>query len=249
MKSLPASLLLVLLISTGCSPFGAWHHPVVKGSGTIVTEERTVAGFDHVSVGGAGHLTIIQGDREGLTITADDNLLEYIETTVTGHRLRIGPANVSLRPTQQIHYTLQMKDLRQLDLSGSLNAAIDSLTTESIHLRISGSGKIRISQLAARQCDSQISGSGRVDLGGHADSLRLQVSGSGDYLAGDLLSKEANIRISGSGDATLWVSERLDASISGSGTVSYFGHPNISQSVSGSGRIRSLGTKERPVDL
>jgi hypothetical protein len=245
MKSLPASLLLVLLVSTGCGQFGLWHHSVVKGSGTIVTEERSVAEFDHVSVGGSGHLTIVQGDQEALTITADDNLLEMIESSVSGQRLRIGPANVSLRPTQQILYTLHVKDLRQLDLSGSLSAVIDALTTESITLRISGSGKIEIPQLATRQCDSQISGSGRVELAGEADSLRLHVSGSGDYLAGDLLSKMAEIRISGSGDATLWVSERLDASISGSGTVSYFGNPSTSQSVSGSGKIRSLGTKER----
>jgi hypothetical protein len=223
---------------------GHWNYPTIKGSGNIVTEERSVAGFDHVSLGGAGRLTIIQGDLEGLTITTDDNLLESIESTVSGQRLRIGPDRVSLRPTRDIEYVLRVKDLRRLDLSGSLSATTDAITAETIAFHISGSGKIQVGELDTDQCEVHISGSGRVELRGRADSQDLRVSGSGDYRAGDLRSRSANMRISGSGDAVVWVADRLDTSISGSGSIAYYGSPTTSQSVSGSGKVRSLGAKE-----
>jgi hypothetical protein len=243
MKLFPWTSLLILLLATGCGRIGPWNYPTISGSGTVITEERAVAGFEQVSLGGAGRLTILQGDVEGLTITTDDNLLEHIASTVSGQRLRIGPDQVSIRPTRDIEYVLQVKDLRRLDLSGSLSATAPSLTTDTLTLHISGSGRIDIRDLDADHCESRISGSGRVDLTGRADALDLRVSGSGDYRAADLLSLTAEIRISGSGDATVWVRDRLDTAISGSGSVSYYGNPKTSQSVSGSGKVRALGPK------
>jgi hypothetical protein len=243
MKLLPWTSLLILLAATGCGGIGPWNFANISGSGTVVTEERAVADFDRVSLSGVGRLTIIQGDVEGLTITTDDNLLEQIQSTVSGRHLRIGPDQVSLRPTRDIQYVLQVKELRRLDLSGSLSATAVSLQTDSLALGISGSGKIEIENLDAERCESRISGSGRVDLSGRSNALDLQVSGSGHYGAANLQSLTASIRISGSGDATVWVRENLDASISGSGSVSYYGNPKTSQSVSGSGKLRALGSK------
>lgn len=244
MKILPASTLLILLVAAGCGRLGPWHYPTIQGSGTLVTEERAVADFDHASLNGSGQLTIVQGDEESLTITTDDNLLEHLQSTVSGRRLLLGPERVSLRPSQPIQYLLRLKDLRRLDLSGSLSATSETLTTETLALHISGSGDIRVGTLEAESCETHISGSGEVELAGQVGSQDLRVSGSGQYRAADLQSQTADISISGSGKATVWVSERLDASISGSGSVSYYGTPTTSSSVSGSGKIRGLGARE-----
>ncbi len=50
----------------------------IQGSGDVITESRDVSGFDSVSLTGIGRVIITQGDKESLTIEADDNLLEYI---------------------------------------------------------------------------------------------------------------------------------------------------------------------------
>jgi hypothetical protein len=246
MKIFQSCWLLVFLLCGGCGQIGHWgfSRPAITGSGTVVSEDRDVTGFDRVSLAGAGRLTLIQGDVESLTITTDDNLMEHITSTVSsdGH-LRIGPEQVSLRPTDGLDYVLRLRNISRLNLSGSLSAAAEALKAESIAFHISGSGNIRIGHLEADRAESHISGSGKVELAGHATSQELHVSGSGDYRAADLESEEARIRISGSGEASVWVSERLEASISGSGTVSYYGTPQASQSISGSGKMRALGAK------
>ncbi|MEZ4735047.1 MAG: hypothetical protein R3E79_48750 [Caldilineaceae bacterium] len=73
------STLLVALLVAGCG------FQVVSGSGTVVPEERPVSDFTRVDFTGFGELTLVQGDKEALTIETDDNLLP-IKTTVSGDR-------------------------------------------------------------------------------------------------------------------------------------------------------------------
>lgn len=234
---------MLAALTCGCGGFGDWNHPTVRGTGEITTEHRAVSGFNEVSVAGAGHLTVIQGDEESLAITTDANLLPYILATTNGNRLDIRPDNVNLHPTRKIEYVLKLKDLRALHLSGSLNAEGESLQTETLAVHLSGSGSIRIPAVDAERLEVSISGSGHGTLGGKVNSLRLGVSGSGGYEAGELASQVADIHISGSGKATVWVSEQLDVHISGSGSVAYYGAPQAEQHVSGSGKLRALGAK------
>ena len=63
---------------------------VVTGSGHLATETRSVSGFDQVELAIRGELIITQGDQESLEIEAEDNLLDYIETTTYGDTLVIG---------------------------------------------------------------------------------------------------------------------------------------------------------------
>ena len=52
----------------------------VRGSGNVITESRTVAGFNAVELSGIGTLIIEQSDRESLEITAEDNLMRHIKS-------------------------------------------------------------------------------------------------------------------------------------------------------------------------
>jgi len=120
-----SSLLLVTTLCgslAGCVNFNWSSGPSVKGSGNVVAETRPVSQFDRVSVSGAGHLAIVQGDQESLTIETDDNLLPLIKSEVAGGLLKLGPENVNLNPTRTIRYQLRLKDLRELHLSGALEA-------------------------------------------------------------------------------------------------------------------------------
>ena len=50
----------------------------INGSGTILTENRSVGDFERLSIRGTGIIHLTQGARPALTVTADDNLLQYI---------------------------------------------------------------------------------------------------------------------------------------------------------------------------
>jgi Putative auto-transporter adhesin, head GIN domain len=200
---------------SGCGVFN-----MVDGSGKVVTEPRTVANFSTVSLSGDGELTIEQTGSESLTVTTDDNLLEYIKTSVDGSTLELGTkdnAMVNLRPSKGIVYRLTVKKLEGLEVSGSGRA--DAKRLEGDHLRV------------------RISGSGEVSGQGTAKDLELRISGSGAYRGQDLKSQRAEATLSGSGTAVVNASEALNADVSGSGSIEYLGEPRVSSHVSGSGSV------------
>ena len=78
---------------------------VVKGSGRVQTESRTVQGFTEVDLAGQGSLTITQGADEALTIEAEDNLLPVLTSDVQHGRLVLGTKdNTIIRATKPIRY-------------------------------------------------------------------------------------------------------------------------------------------------
>ena len=231
------------VVLCGCVHFDGSGSQTVKGSGNVVTEARQVSGFDQVGVTGSGHLSIVQGDTESLTIEADDNLLPLIKSEVSGGLLKIGPENVNLSPSRTIRYQLKVKNVRGLLLAGSLEAEAPSIQTDHLRLVISGSGSIHVPKLEAGELVVQVSGSGNVQLAGKVNRQTVQISGSGNYRAGDCESQETGIQVSGSGDATVWAHQKLDAHVSGSGDVSYYGSPQVNTQVSGSGGVHPKGNK------
>lgn len=235
-------LLVAAAIVAGCT------EAVIDGSGNVVTESRDVSGFDAVALGGTGVLTITVGQEETLTVTADDNLLEHIETKVEDGRLLIGrkrdSQRLDLRPSAPILYDLTVVELGAIAVSGSGSVFAKALAGEDFSIAVSGAAEIGIEELTAGRLTVAISGSGDVSLGGRADVQAIAVSGSGEYRGDALVSERAECGISGSGHVTVWVEGELDASISGSGSVSYYGEPDVRREVSGSGSIRSLGPRK-----
>jgi hypothetical protein len=214
----------------------------IQGSGNSAVEERQVSGIERVSLTAIGELTIIQGDEEGLTVEADDNIMPYIETVMRGRELYLEIRNgISINPITTIRYTLRVKDLNRISVTGSGNIYADELDVDDLNLSISGSGNMNFGSLNATNLKVTTSGSGNFDLAGTVERQDITITGSGNYRARELESTRANVQISGAGSVTVRAAEELDVRITGFGNVDYYGSPNVSQTISGSGNVRSQG--------
>ena len=192
--------------------------PRIRGSGTVTTESRPVQGFREVSLNGSGQLTIEQNGAESLTITADDNLMPYLTSDVTGNRLTLGTKeHTNISPTKDIVYKLSVKDLNLISVAGDGSADAKGIRT----------GQLRV----------VVAGSGSLSAAGAADEQEVTIAGSGDYRGGSVKSKFTKISIMGSGNADLDASDKLDATIMGSGDIRYTGNPTIDRHILGSGSI------------
>ncbi len=220
------------------------RYTTVRGTGNVITESRRVSGFDSVDLSGIGTLIIEQGDSESLEITAEDNLMPYLESRVIGSRLELGVQQfVSIQPMKDIVYHLTVIDLSAIDTSGLGNVEINSLSTAQLSIDISGSGNVNIGDLQAETLNLNVSGMGNITVAGKVNDQRVEISGAGSYQAGDMQSSTARIKISGSGNATVWAEQDLNVDISGMGTVDYFGSPVVSSDISGAGNLSSAGAK------
>jgi hypothetical protein len=211
---------MILLLSCG--------NMTVTGSGNIITQPRSVSGYTGISFSGAGELNIMQGTTESLAITTDDNLMEYIETTVQNGVLHIGFRDgVDLKPSDTIIFDAAVKTLNSIVFSGA--------------------GSIRANGLvvASGSFDFTVSGVADCVISGQTDQQNIVVNGTCTYNSPDFESTTATVDISGVGDITLWVSDNLDVTISGVGHVYYFGTPGTVTNIdiSGVGDVQKLGNK------
>jgi hypothetical protein len=190
---------------------------VHRGSGIVATETRTVADFHRIELRGSADVRARVASERTLSVTSDDNLLQYIHTEV-----RNGTLFVELDSGRyEFHSGLK------LDLSVPVLDGIE----------IAGSSDVVLTDMSGPRLVINVSGSGDVDAKGHVDALEATVSGSGDLDLSGLAAKTARAQVSGSGDIALDVSERLDVSISGSGDVRYSGTAQLNSRVSGSGSV------------
>jgi len=234
-----SSLLIVALTFSACDL------NVRRGSGDVVSEERAVSGFQSVSLDGIGEMVISQGEPESLVIEAEDNILPLIETTVEDSVLHIGFKDTNFRsnviPTKVIKYTLTMKDVSMIQLSGAGNIRASSLNTDQLTINSSGAGGINLHSIESNTLKVNLSGAGDCTASGKVGTQEIIISGLGSYKADNLESNNSNITISGAGNASVWAKESLGVTISGAGNVSYYGAPKVTQNISGLGRVKNLG--------
>ncbi len=239
------SLLIISLLLVGCQIDLPNRTTTINGSGKVITENRTVSNFKNITFSGLGEMLITQGETESLTIEAEDNIVAIIKTEVKDGTLTIGftQNNTNLRPTQPIKYTLAVKALDNLRLSGAGNINMPALKTDKFALRISGAGNIKIDKLEATDLTMILSGAGNASVSGQVTSQTIELTGFGNYGARELSSQTANVLVSGAGNATVWAQKSLDAKISGFGSVNYYGSPEVTRKITGAGNIKGLGSQ------
>jgi len=195
--------------------------------------------------GVTGKVTIRQGNKEGLTIEADDNFLPLIEIVVERGSLKIRPIerNTNFKGKgATLNIIVDVINVDHLSISGSGDMVADTLKSGKLKVAVAGSGDMRLNVLTVDQLKVSIAGSGDFASAGNANEVDISIAGSGEIKADRLKTKAAKLSIAGSGDVALWVTDTLKVSIAGSGDVRYFGDAVLAKSVAGSGNIQRLGS-------
>jgi hypothetical protein len=212
----------------------------VIGEGALVTETRTTGSFDGIESQVSANVVYSQGNDYKVELTAQQNILNVMETPISGNKLIVKFKNsVRVKKHEQITIKVIAPSISSINSSGSGNVSVLSpLAGNDMSFRLSGSGNIDLPTVTCSYLETTISGSGNIYIaGGTATTEYLKISGSGDIDARNVLSKSATTNTSGSGTIRLSASEKLDVTISGSGSVYYWGTPIVSTNVSGSGRV------------
>lgn len=250
-----ASCLAVAAALAGCNGVLG---PGIAGSGQEGSEPREVEPFDRIDVSGQTDVTVEPGDTS-VTVRGDDNLLSEVRTEVNGGVLEIDDRPL-LRPRAGLVVEVTTPQLTGATLQGSGDMAardvdgdaftatvsgsggldIDGAASQAFSASISGSGGLDVEGFAGETFSATVTGSGGVRASGQVEELDVTVSGSGDARLQDLAARRATVDVTGSGDATVQVSDALDASSSGSGDVVYSGDPqDVQEQTTGSGDVRS----------
>ncbi len=196
----------------------------VYGNGNVERQDRTAGKFEGLKVSSGIDVYLKQGDSESITVEADENLLEYIETDIKDGVLNVyTDANIRKAESRKVFVT--MKDITSLRTTSAGDIIGETpVRTDDLKLSASSAGDIKI-EVYANTIDADLSSSGDMTLTGKAGKLNVNLSSAGDLNAYELEVKEADVSASSAGDADVNVSEKLTARASSAGDINYRGNP------------------------
>jgi hypothetical protein len=236
MKSLKILMFAIIILGIS-SCVDAQMRKTVRGDGNVVKKDRSAGSFDGIKVSTGIDVYLKQGDKESISVEADENLHEYIITEIKGDVLHVySDANIREAKMKRVYVT--MKNVTSLTTS-SAGDIIGETPVKGIDIEIeaSSAGNIRV-EVYAKKLDVNISSSGDVSLSGEAETLFADLSSAGDLEAYELKVKEADVSASSAGDARISVSDRIKARASSAGDISYQGNPKyVDASSSSAGGI------------
>jgi hypothetical protein len=242
-----ATIAVVLAVTLVLSACTGWSFDVtdeVIGSGEVVTQQRNVDGFDTIDFRAFGTMIIEEGNRDGLTVRGDDNLLDRIQTYTEGDRLVIEIEDGIIPfPSDGFEYIVTVRDLRELDVIGAGRVVVDGFSGSELDVDFSGAGSIELRGLDVTELDVSFTGAGQMLASGRATFHEARISGAGNYDAGSLATVETTLSSSGAGNAEVWATDELTIDSSGVGKVSYWGSPATEITSSGIGGVEELGDK------
>lgn len=190
----------------------------VRGSGHLVTVARPVPPFDAVSAAGPMRVIVQRSGSEGVSVTAEDNLLPYIVTEVRGGVLFLSPAQgVRLDPRREIVVRVDSYEVVELDGSAAVAMEVEVGWVSELWVTVSGASSLVV--------------------WGSADRQTTNVSGASRYDALDLETGESLLDVSGASDALVWARDWLEVDASGASRVRFRGNPVVVARTSGGSTV------------
>ncbi len=235
----------------------------IQGSGIPKTQHLPIEGIRHISASGMGSLFIKQCENpqdciEKLTITADDNILDFLQQKKRFDKLELGTKdNVSLSIKTPIEYHVIVKNIHSISQSGLINITTEPIVTETLAVTSFGGGTIIMQDINAKELkiktqsnikahietdilDIDQNGNNTITLEGHANHQEIRLKGNIDYQAKDLESNSASFSFFGNGNIHLNAKEEIKGSIYGNASGTYNGKysPEVNVKTYGLGRFK-----------
>lgn len=220
------SPLICLATTSTFTPNG--NNKVVKGSGKVISEERSVTVFNKVYASSGINVFIEQGNSCSLKISADDNLIKYIHTEVSDSTLHVGlQEEIRLQNARPMDVYVKMEHIESLKTTSAAAIKVTtSLTVRNISLAANSGGEIEI-ELDAQQIKTSLSSGANIILKGQAELLKGELSSGANLKAPELKVKVCDIHLTSGANAYINVEDSISYAVSSGAALTCKGHPRV----------------------
>lgn len=214
---------------------------VKTGSGNIERQDRKLNEFHSVHVGGSFDVVIRHGNNYKVTIEADDNILEDIETDISGGRLKIEYRDNVNISNADVKIYVETPELTSVNASASADVKVEGVLSSGKTLKFHASSSASVeAEVDAPAVEADASSSGKITLKGHTKDLDTQASSAGEIEADELLSENTKAQASSGASINVHASLKLNGQASSGGSINYRGDPTVSRQESSGGSISKV---------
>jgi hypothetical protein len=248
-------LLLLLGAAAGC---GSSSGAEVVGSSAVTTKAFDLSGFTALRVDNDFSATVSRGDAFKVSVTVNENLVQYLQVEVKGDTLHIGlDPSVDYRLTN-LRADITLPRISGAEASGASDVYLaDFSSTDALSLKVSGASQLSLEAVKAGAvtfdgsggsriegtlaCDDlsgAVSGASTATMIGSASTAKLGASGAGKLLMNNFAIKDATVNLSGASEAAIRATGTLNVDLSGGSRLDYYGSARLGEtSVTGASQI------------
>lgn len=243
--ALLVTIITVVITLTGCqSP--------LKGSGELQTETYDYRDFSSLEVDGPFTLTLSRGDTWDVQLTADENILDNLETELKDNTLVFklkGSSWIGIKRIQYVDTTAELNVtvpyIRGVSLKGTAEGAITGFDTRAgLAIELDGTSALELAAIAVGDASIKVSGTSKItgdltagdvtldvgdasslELSGTACNLVCASGGASNLELGDFAVDNAEVKLRGASDAYINLTGKLDIDLGGASDLVYLGNP------------------------
>lgn len=171
----------------------------IKGSGNVTTEKREIPDdFDKIKVSATLKVELEQASDFEIIVEADDNILPYIVTEVSGNTLNVYYDNISIRNPKEAKIYVKMPKISELSASSSSEIETKKpIKSDDLILKASSTADIKLYKITATSIIAEASSSSDIEIGSvYTTSFKAQSSSTADidieYIESDKIDLTAN---------------------------------------------------------
>jgi len=208
------------------------------GSGNIISETRSTGNFDGISVGGGFDVEVKIGNTTSVVVEADDNIIQYIETTVSGNILKIRTEGMNNFSDVHMKVFITAPAIKRIKASASAEVDVQDVLAGTDELTFGASSGASIkAAVDAPRVSADVSSGASIDLVGKTKSYTAEASSGAEIRSRELLSENTTVKVSSGASAKVHASVSLNVNASSGASVTYNGGATVNQSVSSGGSV------------
>lgn len=175
-------------------------------SGNRVSRDIPVSSFNAIKASGVVELTLVQSDRESVTVEADETLQAYITIANNGETLEIDTKrlnNKTFRGNWKLNVTVYFRNINSLAISTVGHVRNEgTLNFNEVKVQVNSVGNTSL-KMDARKLKFDASSVGNIELAGTVKEAVMHNSSIGNLHAENLKVGTLEIHNSGIGNAEI----------------------------------------------
>jgi hypothetical protein len=219
----------------------------IQGSGIIASKAVESVHAQSITIKGAAHAYIQQGNQNRVIIKADDNILPLIQVQQANEAITLS-CNQSYS-NAHIEFIIELKKIEKIICEGAITARSSSIKDDNLSINLLGSCKFTVEgMLDQSQLTATLHGSSRLDIQeidtekltvimdgtskltikkGSTDKQKAQLHGSIAYDTSNIQSNDTKIEAAGTSTVLVNAHRSITIDADGVNTIVYSGNPSI----------------------
>jgi hypothetical protein len=219
--------------------FSACRYNSRTGSGNIISQTRSLTAFSGVHASGDVHVELQNGSSQSIVVEADDNIISYVETIVSGNILKVRLKDINNLRNATINVIIIAPVIKEIHASASAEiSGKNTIISDDKEKIVASSGSKINLQVDVPSVSASASSGANINVSGKTRDTDAEASSGAEVNASGLLAETATASASSGASVKIFGSISINASASSGGNVKYSGGAsNIKKNESSGGSV------------